>query len=88
MTTNTTLTQAQFLPITGYGQINTGDKLSWLYIDEKGYYKIGKCKVKDVLFKGTEQEEIIVNRKKNNYFLTKKYLAGNSWVKDVKLLKV
>ena len=66
------------IPITGYGQIRTGDVL----LVKRSNEFIAPVEVKDVLEPGTEQEEIILSKTKNVYFIVRKFLAGESWIKQ------
>ena len=43
-------------------------------------------RAKVVKFPGTVDEEIVVNRRKNKFFLTQLTLTGTSWAKDVHVL--
>lgn len=65
----------------GYGQILKGDKL--IIISADGSVK--KAVARDVLNKNTRQEEIIINKKKNLYFIVSMVIDGTSWAKCVAL---
>lgn len=64
--------------LTNYGQINKGDKL---FFDNKWW------EVKFIKDKGKDTEEVILNIRKNTYFITKLVLNGSSWAKHVYLYK-
>ena len=59
------------------GQIFRGDKI--ILVDVEG--KIRKCKAKAIINQNTDKEEIIINKKRNSYFIVSMYLNGSSWVK-------
>lgn len=66
------------LPITGYGQISTGDVL----LIKRSNEFVAPVEVKDVLQKGTDEEEIILSKTKNQYFIMSMFIDGKSWVKE------
>lgn len=70
-------------PLTGYGQIGEGDVLLLKRANEY----VAPVEVKRVMFSGTEQEEIIISKSKNLYFIVSLFLAGKSWVKECSLLR-
>lgn len=65
-------------PLTAPGQIKAGD---WLSFTVAGEFKCAK--VKKVLHGGTDREEIIWNRRRNYYFVTRMALDGTSTHKRV-----
>ncbi|WP_426237504.1 hypothetical protein [Pseudomonas sp. TWP3-2] len=64
--------------LSGPGQVQPGDHLS---------FTVGGkplcVKAREVLFAGTDREEVVYNRRRNHYFITAMALAGNSSHKDV-----
>ena len=66
--------------LTGFGQIKEGDRLHVTFDGKRVKYK-----AKEVLNPGTIHEEIIVNKKRNYYFITSMALNGTSWAKDVRV---
>lgn len=66
-------------PITDFGQVNRDDVL---VIETRTGIKIIAI-AKAVLRKGTEDEEVVVNLRRNHYFIVKMLLDGNSWAKNV-----
>lgn len=64
--------------LTDYGQVDEGD---FLVIDFCGARMVVKANL--ILQKGTENEEVIYNRKKNFYFITSMVLDGTSNHKNV-----
>jgi len=68
----------QVVPVTGYGQVQKGDVL----LVNRGNEFVAPVEVKDVLQAGTEGEEIILSAAKNVYFIVRKFLAGESWIKE------
>lgn len=69
---------ATFKKLTGYGQINEGDSLVIEYMGKR------MCVTANVILqKGTDEEEVIYNRKRNFYFITSMVLAGTSNHKNV-----
>jgi hypothetical protein len=58
------------------GQLKKGDKI--IIVRKNGMAQ--KERVKEVLNAGTEKEEIIYNKKRNYYFITKLMLDGKSHV--------
>ena len=66
------------------GQIKKGDLL--LISDGK---EIIQAKAEIVLVPiGLNREEIVFNKKKNLYFNVDMYLNGESWVKDVRIVRL
>ncbi len=63
--------------ITSAGQVKKGDVIVCKYKGKERSYK-----VKEVLFPGDHKEEIIVNKKKNKFFLTENVIKGRSWAKN------
>ena len=41
--------------------------------------------VENVLNAGTDEEEVIINSKKNYYFITKNYVQGKSWAEKIEV---
>lgn len=60
------------------GQINEGDFVKMRYNGRMRQYK-----AKKVLNAGKGNEEIIINKKQNKYFITSMAIDGTSWAKDV-----
>jgi len=67
-------------PLTRPGQIKTGDTIHCEFRGE-----IQQHPVKEVLNAGTSREEILINRKKNLYFITSMAIDGSSWAKNVRV---
>ena len=65
------------------GVLKKGDVL---LVNHKGKRK--PYIVKEVLFPGKENEEIIINKKKNKYFITSMAVDGSSWAKNVMFVSV
>jgi hypothetical protein len=65
------------------GQIKVGDRLKITGKNSRNSHK--SIKVKEVVDNGYG-EEIIINKKKNYYFMTRLYLDGASWCKSVEFL--
>lgn len=69
--------------LTGAGQVEPGD---WLE------FRVGdstiSCAAVEVLFAGTEKEEIVYNRVRNHYFITRMVVDGTSSHKNVRVGKV
>lgn len=70
------------VPYTKVGQIKIGDKL--LITDHDGERQV-TCE--DIAFDKPGDPEIIINSKKNYYFISSKYFEGTSWVKNCVILK-
>jgi hypothetical protein len=64
--------------ITGPGQLSVGDRI----IIENKSGERQKARVKIVLDKETEIEEIVINKSRNHYFIVSMLMAGSSWVKE------
>lgn len=62
-----------------YGQIEKGDKL--VIVGRDG--RVNRKKVREVLHSGTKNEEVIISKASNSYFITSMVLAGSSWAKAV-----
>ena len=75
-------TQTESTPVTGFGQINAGDFI--LISDGKITFP---AEVKCVIRPGTVEEEVIISRRKNIYFISHMMLDGTSWVKAVSVVK-
>jgi len=67
----------RFKDLSDYGQLDEGD-LILINCERNGVFPVT---VKEVLMKGTPEEEIIINKSKNIYFITAKYFDNTSWVK-------
>lgn len=75
----------QFLriqPLRCAGQIAKGDVLVCLYRK-----KVKTCIAKEILNPGSNEEEVIINIKKNKFFITSMAIDGTSWAKDVYVIK-
>lgn len=68
----------KWVPLNRAGQIKAGD---WFHCMMAGRFICAKAK--QVLNPGTANEEIVYNRKKNHYFITRMVLDGTSNHKDV-----
>jgi len=66
------------IPITGYGQIKEGDML----LVRRSNEFIAPVIAKQVLQAGTPEEEIVLSKTKNIYFIMLKFLDGSSWIKE------
>ncbi len=64
--------------LTAPGQIKPGDTI---HCEFKG--KPQRYRVKEVIHPGTDKEEILINKKKNLYFITSMAVDGSSWAKMV-----
>lgn len=62
------------------GQVKEGCIIECTYNGEPVKYKAEK-----ILNAGTEHEEVIIDLKKNKYFITKMAINGESWAKDVNI---
>lgn len=67
--------------LTGVGQIKKGDKVLLSY---KGEAQIHIAK--EILMEGKPEEEILLNKETNLYFITSMAVDGTSWAKEVKHL--
>lgn len=65
-------------PITDFGQIKVGDVL----LLKRSNEFVAPVTVKEVIYKGTADEEVIISKTKNFYFITSMLLDGTSWVKE------
>ena len=68
------------IKIDGSGQLKVGDKIMIIGKNPKDSYP--QITVKKVIFNG-DDEEIIINKSKNYYFITKMMVEGKSWAKEV-----
>ena len=68
--------------LTDVGQIQKGDAL--VYVHDG---KPKSAMARDVLNAGSEYEEVVTNRRLNNYFITRMAINGKSWAKDVTLVR-
>lgn len=59
--------------LTGAGQVEPGDWLEFQVGDSTI-----SCAAVEILFAGTEKEEIVYNRKRNHYFITSMAVGGTS----------
>ncbi|EIU6870660.1 hypothetical protein L5169_004797 [Vibrio parahaemolyticus] len=71
------------IPVSKVGQLKVGDKI---IIQGKSERDSQFAKVKDVL-NVDGREEIIINRKKNRYFITDMLIEGGSWAKFVQVTR-
>lgn len=65
-------------PLVAYGQIHKGDQLEITYENTRELFV-----VKKVINAGRKSEEILLNKKKNIYFITSMAIDGESWARDV-----
>jgi hypothetical protein len=69
----------EFQAVTDYGQIKEGDTLA--------IEKSNGCKfvatAKRIINPGTEKEEVVICKTRNDYFIVSMFLNGTSWVKNV-----
>ena len=68
--------------ITGEGQLKKGDKIQ---IVGKSMMDDQRTTVKEVIHIDGN-EEIIIDKRRNRYFITKMLITGESWAKQVCLL--
>ena len=61
--------------VTEYGQVNKGDLLFM-----STCYGSFKVRAKEILYKGTEEEEILIHKRANHYFILSMLFEGKSWV--------
>lgn len=64
--------------LTDVGQIKVNDSVFCEFEGKKQKYR-----AKEVLNAGTEEEEVLLNKKKNLYFITRMAIDGSSWAKNV-----
>lgn len=67
--------------VTSEGQLKVGDKIT---IVGKSSSDSQKATVRDVI-KVNGKEEIIINKKRNRYFITHMLISGQSWAKEVQI---
>ncbi|MFW8589866.1 hypothetical protein ACOI22_03590 [Glaciecola sp. 2405UD65-10] len=67
----------RMIKITGFGQLSIGDRIKIIGKSERDSYK--SVTVKDVLNKGRVNEEVIINKRFNHYFITNMLINGGSW---------
>lgn len=67
--------------LTGVGQIKKGNKI---ILAHNGGAEVHHAK--EILMEGQPTEEILLNKKKNIYFIVSMAVSGTSWAKDVKYL--
>ena len=70
-------------PVTGYGEIKQGDVL----LIRRADGIVLPVTAKEVLHSGTEDEEVIISKRKNKYFHTGMLICGQSWVKEACILE-
>ena len=68
--------------VTNYGQIKKGEVL---VIERSNGIKFIAV-AKEVIRKGTDQEEVVICKSRNDYFIMSLMLDGKSWVKNVSRL--
>jgi hypothetical protein len=73
---------ANLLVLADFGQIEEGDYLL-IYTSIGAYI----AKAKEVIRSGEPSEEIVINKRKNHYFILSMYFENKSWVKNVIILK-
>lgn len=66
-------------PITDFGQVKEGDVL--IIEKQNGCKHVVQAKV--VINEGSEREEVVICKSKNDYFIMALMLEGKSWVKSV-----
>lgn len=66
------------IPLTAPGQLQAGD----LLLIERRNQVVCPAEVKEVIRPGTEQEEIVLARGRNLYFVVSMFLRGESWIKE------
>jgi hypothetical protein len=59
------------------GMLRKGDRL---LLHASLTNELKSVKIKKVLFSGSRGEEVIYNKRKNYYFITKMLTSGDSWV--------
>lgn len=64
--------------ITDFGQIKEGDVL--IIEKRNGCKHVAQAKM--VLNRGTDREEVVICKSKNDYFIVSMLLDGKSWVKS------
>ena len=64
--------------LTAPGQIERGCKIHCTFSGKPQTYR-----AKVILNAGTDKEEVLINIKKNLYFITSMAIDGSSWAKDV-----
>lgn len=65
--------------VKGFGEIREGEVL---IIEKRNGVKVVVI-AKEVINRGKETEEILINKASNSYFIVSMYLDGRSWVKNV-----
>jgi hypothetical protein len=68
--------------VSAEGQLKAGDKI---IIIGKSTSDDQKTTVKEVI-KVNGNEEIIINKKQNKYFITNMLISGQSWAKQVQVI--
>jgi len=66
------------VPLTAAGQLQVGD----LLLIERRNQVVSPAEVKEIIRPGTEQEEIVLARGRNLYFVVSMFLRGESWIKN------
>ena len=69
--------------VTSEGQIKVGDKLQ---ITGKNPRDTQTVTAKEII-KVNGNKEVIINKKKNYYFITKMLVSGISWAKEVRIVQ-
>jgi len=69
-------------PVTDYGQINNGDTL---VLEKQNGVKF-VATAREVLNPNTNNEEILLTKRSNDYFIMGLFLEGRSWVKNACVL--
>lgn len=69
-------------PVTGFGQISEGELLAIEAHDGRKFVALAK----NVMFKGSEKEEVVICKTRNDYFIMSMFLDGKSWVENVSRL--
>lgn len=70
-------------PLTGAGQVNSGDKLRFSIGDQKHLVLVSA-----ITDKGTVREELIYDLKKNYYLITSMVISGESQAKNVEFMSM
>jgi hypothetical protein len=73
-------------PVTELGQLKVGD-LILIEHQHQNKMVVSPATVRVVLQSGTVDEEIVICKKYNKYFRMEMYLDGESWVKNMQVVK-
>lgn len=65
------------------GQVEPGDVILCTYKGGRFKYDVA-----EVLFPGEDTEEVILDKKRNKYFITAMAIDGSSWAEDVQVIHV